>query len=45
MAKDGTMRGGARVGSGRKTKALTEKIDSGLSATVIDLPVKPISFT
>ena len=29
MAKDGTMRGGARVGSGRKSKALTEKIDSG----------------
>ena len=38
MAKDGTMRGGARVGSGRKSKALTEKIDSGLAATVIDLP-------
>ena len=38
MAKDGTMRGGARVGSGRKSKALAEKIDSGLAATVIDLP-------
>lgn len=38
MAKDGTMRGGARVGSGRKSKALTEKIESGLAATVIDLP-------
>ena len=38
MAKDGTMRGGARVGSGRKSKTLTEKIDSGLAATVIDLP-------
>ena len=37
MAKDGTMRGDARVGSGRKSKALTEKIDSGLAATVIDL--------
>lgn len=24
MAKDGTMRGGARVGSGRKSKALTD---------------------
>ena len=38
MAKDGTMRGGARVGSGRKQKALTEKIDSGFAASVIDLP-------
>ena len=43
MAKDGTMRGGARVGSGRKSKALTEKIDSGLAATVIDLP-EPAEF-
>lgn len=38
MAKDGTMRGGARVGSGRKAKALSEKIDNGLSASVMDLP-------
>ena len=38
MAKDGTMRGGARVGAGRKSKALADKIDSGLSAKVIDLP-------
>ena len=38
MAKDGTNRGGARVGSGRKPKALTDKISAGLSATVIDLP-------
>ena len=38
MAKDGTMRGGARVGSGRKSKALTEKIGSGLAASVIELP-------
>ena len=37
MAKDGTMRGGARVGSGRKSKALTEKIGSGLAASVIEL--------
>jgi len=29
MAKDGTNRGGARVGAGRKPKALTEKIASG----------------
>jgi hypothetical protein len=35
MAKDGTMRGGARVGSGRKSKALTEKIDSGLAAKAL----------
>ena len=32
------MRGGARVGSGRKSKALTEKIGSGLAASVIELP-------
>ena len=44
MAKDGTMRGGQRVGSGRKSKALTEKIDSGLAATVIDLP-EPAEFS
>lgn len=30
MAKDGTMRGGARAGSGRKSKALTEKLTAGL---------------
>ena len=29
MAKDGTARGGARAGSGRKPKSLTEKIESG----------------
>ena len=29
MAKDGTARGGARAGSGRKSKALKEKLDSG----------------
>ncbi len=38
MAKDGTNRGGARVGAGRKSKALTEKINDGVSAMVIDLP-------
>ena len=38
MAKDGTMRGGARPGSGPKRKALTEKISAGKTATVIDLP-------
>ena len=36
--KDGTMRGGARPGSGPKRKALTEKISAGKAATVIDLP-------
>lgn len=38
MAKDGTNRGGARIGSGRKPKALTDKISDGGMATVIDLP-------
>lgn len=38
MAKDGTQRGGARVGAGRKRKALTDKISDGRSAMVIDLP-------
>lgn len=37
-AKDGTARGGARLGSGPKKKALTEKISAGISAEVIDLP-------
>ena len=48
MAKDGTMRGGARVGSGKgaggdQANVNTEKIDSGLAATVIDLP-EPAEF-
>jgi len=29
MAKDGTARGGQRPGSGRKSKALTEKVEAG----------------
>lgn len=29
LAKDGTMRGGARAGSGRKSKSLAEKLDNG----------------
>ena len=37
MAKDGTARGGARTGAGRKPKALAEKIGEGGSAAVIDL--------
>lgn len=38
MAKDGTNRGGARIGSGRKSKALADKINDGGMAVVIDLP-------
>lgn len=38
MAKDGTARGGARMGSGPKSKALVEKIYAGKTAQVIDLP-------
>ena len=41
MAKDGTARGGARVGAGRKSRALTEKINNGLEASVIELPEAP----
>lgn len=44
MAKDGTNRGGARVGSGRKSKALVDKMNEGQSATVISLPDPP-TFT
>ena len=43
MAKDGTSRGGARVGAGRKSKALTDKLSDGQAATVIALP-EPVSF-
>lgn len=43
MAKDGTARGGSRIGAGRKSKALTEKIKDGMSATIIELP-EPSSF-
>lgn len=38
MAKDGTNRGGARVGSGRKPKALADKISKGTSVMVMELP-------
>ncbi len=42
MAKDGTARGGQRVGAGRKSKALTDKIAAGnpgkRKLKVIDLP-------
>ena len=35
MAKDGTARGGARVGAGRRPKALADKIALGRPAEVI----------
>ncbi len=38
MAKDGTSRGGPRVGSGRKPKALSEKINQGSGASVLSFP-------
>lgn len=38
MARDGTSRGGARTGAGRKAKPLTEKISEGLAASVLELP-------
>ena len=42
MAKDGTSRGGARVGAGRKPKALQEKLLEGnlghRDITKIDIP-------
>lgn len=41
MAKDGTNRGGARIGSGRKPKALVDKINAGSTAKVIELPTPP----
>ncbi len=39
LAKDGTRRGGARAGAGRKPKALADKINEGESAKVMELPV------
>ena len=38
MAKDGTARGGSRVGAGRKPKALADKVADGRKAKVLDLP-------
>lgn len=38
MAKDGTARGGARVGAGRKKKALTDKIAQGRKGDVLEFP-------
>lgn len=40
MAKDGTKRGGARVGAGRKPKALAEKIAEGKRAEVLMKPAE-----
>jgi len=41
MAKDGSNRGGARVGAGRKPKALSTKLAEGKAAVVCDLPDTP----
>ena len=38
MAKDGTARGGQRVGAGRKSKALTDKIADGRLNGAMILP-------
>ena len=38
MAKDGTARGGQRVGAGRPPKPLIDKINTGKSAEVLDFP-------
>ena len=38
MAKDGTARGGQRVGAGRKSKALTDKIADGRLNGAMVLP-------
>lgn len=40
MAKDGTNRGGARIGAGRKPKSLTDKISEGKSAKVLTAPAE-----
>ena len=39
MAKDGTARGGQRVGAGRKPKALADKVTQGSAANVLDFHV------
>ena len=36
MAKDGTSRGGARIGAGRKAKSLNDKLSEGKSAKVLN---------
>lgn len=42
MAKDGTARGGARYGAGRKPKPLADKVMAGESAKAIELPEPPV---
>ena len=39
MAKDGTRRGGARVGAGRKKKALVDKIQEGKKTETLEFSV------
>ena len=38
MAKDGTARGGRRVGAGRKSKALSDKVAQGRKVAVLEVP-------
>ena len=42
MAKDGTSRGGARYGAGRKPKPLADRVVAGEAAVSIELPDPPI---
>ena len=41
MARDGTNRGGARAGAGRKAKALADRVMAGEAARAIELPDPP----
>ena len=41
MAKDGTLRGGARTGAGRKPNSLDSKVREGKVATVMSFPGPP----
>ena len=40
MAKDGTNRGGARPGAGRKKKPLAQRIQEGMESSVMPTPVE-----
>ena len=40
MAKDGTNRGGPRIGSGKKKNSLLDKIEKGKEAQIIRIPVE-----
>ena len=42
MAKDGTARGGARYGAGRKPKPLADRVMAGEPAKAIELPEPPV---